>query len=375
MFKDRVFRAALLLLLCIAGQGACADIVVGQVAPLSGLDVNQGRAYSAGMQAYFDLVNRSGGIHGRSIALVVRDDAGRADETVAATRKLLAESKPVVLAGYFGARNLAELAKSGLLETDRIALVGYRTSEVQPDSALLYNVRAGLKDELEKIAEHLGTVAVTRLALLYEEGPGSAEMIAAMEDAVARNKSRLVATAGYEAGSTRVSAAVTKFMAANPQAVVVVASGSAAAAFIEQYRTAGGSAMLFANSAADVEQLSRRLGDEQLQGVAIAQVTPSPYRVSSRIAKELVDLAAKNPDLTQHMSFATIEGFIAAKVIVEAMRRAGSRTLTREAFISGLNSLDRLDLGGYAVSYRGGNRTGSRFVELSIVSSTGRIRQ
>ncbi len=124
----------------------------------------------------------------------------------------------------------------------------------------------------------------------------------------------------------------------------------------------------------DIDQLAKRLSDEHLQGVAIAQVTPSPYRVSSRIGKELTDLLGQRPELEKRVSYAMMEGYIAARIISETLRRMGPRPPTREAFTAALDSLHNLDLGGYAVSYRG-NRSGSRYVELSIVSSSGRIRQ
>jgi hypothetical protein len=69
-----------------------------------------------------------------------------------------------------------------------------------------------------------------------------------------------------------------------------------------------------------------------------------------------------------------MEGFITGKVIVEAVRRQGAKP-TREGIATALESIDRLDLGGYMVGFKPGVRTGSRFVELSIISGSGKIRQ
>jgi len=159
-----------------------------------------------------------------------------------------------------------------------------------------------------------------------------------------------------------------------PQAIILVTSGAAAAGFIEQYRGAGGTAQLFAHSGVDVEQLAKRLAEEQMQGVAIAQVTPSPYKISSKLAKDLTDAIAKAENVDVPVSYAMMEGYIAAKVIVEAVRRQGPRP-TREGMAAALDSIDNLNLGGYAVGYRPGARAGSRFVELSIISGAGKIRQ
>jgi len=69
-----------------------------------------------------------------------------------------------------------------------------------------------------------------------------------------------------------------------------------------------------------------------------------------------------------------MEGFIAGKVIIEAVRRQGAKP-TREGTASALDAMQGYDLGGYLVGFRPDMHNGSRFVELTIVSSTGRIRQ
>ena len=356
-------------------QGAqAAPVVVGQVAPMSGLEANQGRAYAAGMQLYFGHINKSGGVNGHTFTLVTRDDGGRPEDTLVATAKMLAEDKPMVLAGYFGNRNLRDLLAAGVLEKSRIALIGYRSAEIRPETPMLYNVRATLRDEINKLTEHLATIGITRLGLFYEDGPGAAALIAAADEAAARARAKIVARASYPAGTNQVSPALAVLSANAPQAIIMVASGAAAAGFIEQYRAGGGAAQLFAHSGADIEQLSKRLAEEQMQGVAIAQVTPSPYKIASRLAKEFTDAVAKAEKLEVPVSYAMMEGYINAKVIVEAVRRQGARP-TREGMAAALDGIDNFNLGGYVVGFKPGMRTGSKFVELSIISGTGKIRQ
>ena len=354
--------------------GHAAEIVVGQVAPMSGLEANQGRAYAAGMQLLFNNTNSAGGVNGNTFVLVRKDDGGRPDDTVSATRQLLAESKPLVLAGYFGSRNINDLIAAGLLEKEKVALVGYRTAEIRPETPLLYNVRASLRDEINKLTEHLATIGITRLGLFYEEGPGAAALIAVAEDAAKKANATIKSKASYRAGTASVTPAVDTFVTAAPQAIIMVSSGAAAAGFIEEYRPAGGTAQLFAHSGADIEQLSKRLAEEQMKGVAIAQVTPSPYKISNKLTKEFIDAVAKADKQEVPVSYAMMEGYIAAKVIVEAVRRQKAKP-TREGMVAALDAMDSYNLGGYAVGFKPGMRSGSRFVELSIISGTGKIRQ
>ncbi len=376
MKSRRLLAQSLLAVTLLAGAHAtqAAQVVVGQVGPMSGLEANQGRAYSAGMQLYFSNVNKAGGVNGHTFNLVRKDDGGRPEDTVSVTRQMLAEDKPMVLAGFFGNRNIRDLVSAGLLEKEKIALVGYRTAEIRPETPLLYSVRAGLRDEINKLTEHLATIGITRLGLFYEDGPGAAALVAAAEEAAAKAKASIVAKASYPSGTNQVSAAITTLSANTPQAIIMVASGAAAAGFIEQYRGGGGTAQLFAHSGADIEQLSKRLAEEQMQGVAIAQVTPSPYKIANRLAKEFTDAVAKADKLEVPVSYAMMEGYITAKVIVEAVRRQGARP-TREGMAAALDGMDNYNLGGYAVGFRPGMRTGSKFVELSIISGAGKIRQ
>ena len=371
---NRSLRIALAgALITLAPWSQAATVVVGEVGPMSGLDANQGRAYAAGMQLAFGNANKAG-VNGHTFTLVRKDDGGRPEDTVSVTRQMLAEDKPLVLAGYFGNRNVDDLVSAGLLQANKIALVGYRSAEIRSETPYLYSVRAGLREEINKLTQHLATIGITRLGLFYEEGPGAPALLAAAEEAAKNAKGAIVAKASYPAGTARVSPAVTAFVATPPQAIIMVSSGAAAAGFIEQYRAAGGGAQLFAHSGADIEQLSKRLSEEQMQGVAIAQVTPSPYTISSRLAKEFNDTVAKNEKLDVPVSYAMMEGYITGKVIVEAVRRAG-RTATREGIVAALDSMDYYDMGGYAVGFKPGMHTGSKFVELSIISGAGKIRQ
>jgi ABC-type branched-subunit amino acid transport system substrate-binding protein len=372
-FLVRALGAGCVLAASLAA--GAAQIVVGQVAPQSGLDGSQARAYSTGIQLALNKANKAGGVNGHTFSLAFKDDGGRPADTLALTRQVLSESRPLVLAGYFGDRNLGELIGSGLLEKENIALVGYRVSEIRGETPFVYSVRATLRDEINKIAEHLVTVGITRFGLFYPDGPGSAPLLAAMEDAMKSKGAKLTAKATYAQGTARVpNAVVDTFIAAAPQAIILASSGAAAAAFIEKYRLDGGTAQLFAHSGVDIEQISQRLGEEQTKGVAITQVTPNPYKISGRLTKEFSDTVAKGPKLDVPVSYAMMEGYIAGSVIVEAARRMGAK-VSREGFVNALDSIDNLDLGGYKVGFKPGMRSGSKFVELSIITESGRIRQ
>ncbi|MDD2179238.1 ABC transporter substrate-binding protein [Acidovorax sp. D2M1] len=366
--------------LAVTSSLSAAQIVVGQVAPMSGPDAEQGRAYTAGMQLLFDTVNQAGGVNGNSFNLVTLDDAGSPQNTVRMTRQLIAESPPLVLAGYFGRRNIAALMEAGLLEKEKLVLLGYRATEINEPFPSFYSVRANLRDELEKIAVHLDTLGVTRVGLLYEYEPSVTPPATPLREWLGRGRVTIVARASYEAGTTRVTEAVDALLSAAPQAIILVTSGSAGARFIEQFRAGGGSSLLFVHSGADMERTSRQIAQDRLsfvstvmRGVAIAQVVPNP-REMALLSTEFRAAISKTGKPDIQADYVTMEGFIAAKVIVEAVRRQGARP-TRAGMGSALDNLNNLNLGGYVIGFNKGNRSGSHFVHLSIISDTGKIRQ
>lgn len=359
------------------GQAFALEVVVGQVGPMRGLEAKQGQGYAAGMRLAFETVNRRGGVNGHTFALATEDDGSRPESTVEQTRKLLAEKRPLVLAGYFGSQNLRELLASRQLEQQRIALVGYRTTDIAPAHTQLFNVRADISGELAKLTSQLATVGVTKLGLLYEAGPGADAIVAAADQAAAQAKVRFVTRTSYAGGSrsasTSIADAVQVFSKSAPQAIILVVNGAPTAAFIEAYRISGGTAQLFAYSGADIEQLSQRLGEDHLKGVVISQVTPNPYKSTSRLVREFTEAVAQQKP-KEPKSYVMMEGYITGRVIVEAVQRQG-RAPTREGMITALNAMNDYDLGDYVIGFSGGSRNGSKFVELSIVSSSGKVQQ
>lgn len=343
-------RAAVVLACAVGCVGAHADWVVGQVVPLTGQGGTQGRAYVQGMRLHFDQINKAGGIQGQPVQLVV-------------------------LAGFMGNANLAALLGSGLLEQERVSLVGYQGNDMQvARSPQIFSTRAGLQDEMAKIAGHLAIVGITRVAVVIEERADSEAVLQLAQTTATPAGAKLVAQITLKSGRTRISAAIEQLQKTNPapQAILLIASSPTTAAFVEAYRMESGTAQIYATSDSDIEQLTTRLPPELMSGLSIAQVVPSPYRVSIRLNKEFRDaLASQAKPGEIPASYAMMEGFVNAKVVAEALRRA--QPVSREKVNAGLREFIPQDLGGYWVTFKPGSQFGSRYVDLSIVSTSGRI--
>jgi branched-chain amino acid transport system substrate-binding protein len=135
-------------------------------------------------------------------------------------------------------------------------------------------------------------------------------------------------------------------------------------------RQAGKQPQFFALSVVGLKALSAELGAEAA-GVAISQVVPFPDNSTAPVVREMRQLpTAMLP--AAGVTYTTLEGFIAAKVMAEALRRAGPQ-LSREKLVAALESMRDFDVGGFPVNYAGGSHLGSRFAEVTIVSKSGRL--
>ena len=149
-----------------------AEIVVGQVAPLTGVLASFGAQMVLGGKIDFDWVNAQGGVHGASIRQSVVDDAYKVADTVKATRELLAKPEVVALYGFAGTANITQLLSDGVLEQGGAALVAPYTggeSLRNPFNPWIFHVRAGYGDETEHMVQQLTTLGMNRVAVMYQD--------------------------------------------------------------------------------------------------------------------------------------------------------------------------------------------------------------
>lgn len=351
-----------------------AELVVGQVAPLSGVLASTGQQMVLGGKIYFDWVNAQGGVHGATIRQEVVDDAYKVPDTVRLTRELLAKPEVVALYGFAGTANITQLLIDGVLEKGGAALVAPYTggeSLRSPFNPWIFHVRAGYADEAEHMVQQLTTLGMNRVAVMYQDDGFGKAGLAGVEAAMAKRNLKLVLSAGYERNTDKVEGAVKAIAAADVHAVIMIAINKPAAAFARQYREQGGGAQLYNISVVDPAEIVKIAGLKNAHGLGISQVVPYPYRPMLPVVREYQALLKKYaPDA--EINYTSFEQFLGAKVLVEALRRAGPAP-TRAKVIKALESLQSYDLGGITLGYSPTNRVGSRYVEVTVIGSNGRL--
>lgn len=354
---------------------AADEIVIGQVAPLTGTIAGTGEEYVAGGAAYFAHVNAKGGIYGRKIRVVVKDDGYKPDLTLSQTKALLADERPLALFGFVGTGNVLALNKNKVLEDAGIALMAPYTGAQDlrdPMNPYIFHIRASYTDETSRMVEHLHTIGLRRFAVMYQDDPFGKSGLAGAERAVQKLGMQLVAKGGYDRTKPEeVDAAIAAIAPANPDAIIMVSVNRASAAFVKKMREKGSRARLFSISVVNFKELLKNAGEEMVRGVGISQVMPYPYSSKVPVAHEFQQMMAKyQPGKT--VSYASMESYIAAKILVEAIRRSGGNP-TREKVISQLEKMNNYDVGGFKVSFGPDNRVGSRFVEVTVIGPDGRL--
>ena len=366
------------LLLALAASAAPAaeigvsdtEILVGQFAAQTGPAAELGKRMQLGILAHFNAVNAAGGINGRSLKLVSRDDGYEPEKAAAAAKALIEEDKVFALLGSVGTPTT--LAAVPAINAAGIPLVGPFTGAQalrEPFNRNIFHVRASYFDETERIVQHLSTVGITRIAVFYQNDSYGKAGLEGVTRALAKRKLKPAASVTVERNSVDVAAPLAEILKAAPEAVIQISAYKSCAALIKQARAKAYGGQFFNVSFVGSKALAEELGDAGA-GVTISQVVPFPYTPSSAIVREYQQrmTEAGNKDF----DFSSMEGFLAAKVFTEGLRRAG-KNLTRESLATALESLRDHNMGGFTISYAPKSHEGSRFTDLTIIGRGGKF--
>ncbi|HET9338731.1 MAG TPA: ABC transporter substrate-binding protein [Casimicrobiaceae bacterium] len=354
----------------VTAQGVTpTTIVIGQSAATTGPASELGTEMRAGALAYFNAINARGGVNGRRIELRTLDDGYEPDRSLANTRRLVETDQAFALFGYVGTPTT--IAAMPVFTKAQVPLIGPFTGAEafrRPFNRYIFNVRASYYQETDKLVDLLATLRLQRIAVFYQNDAYGKAGLEGVERATKARNMPIAATATVERNSTDVKAAVATLAKVDPQAVVMISAYKSCAAFIRAMKAAGIHAQFMNVSFVGSRALANELGAEG-RGVAISQVVPFPWNIGTPVVKEYQKLLATETG-KENYSFTSLEGFIAAKVLVEGLRRAG-RDLTREKLVAALETMNDFDVGGFTVTYTPGDHGGSRYVELTAIGRDG----
>ncbi|WP_374354226.1 ABC transporter substrate-binding protein [Chitinimonas sp.] len=368
-------RWKLLLLGLFALSGAAqAAIVIGQSVPLTGVASGYGKGLAEGAAAYFNTLNSKGGINGEEVRFISYDDAFDTQRTLANTRKLIDKDKAVALLGYYGEDAVIELMSHRWLEGAGIPLVGVASGVRMirvPGSPNVFHSRASQRDEIAKMVTQMHGLGIDKIGVFYQDDGFGREGLDAAKEAAKANNMQITVQASYLTNKLDMKAAAEKMANANPPAILMISITKPAGAFIKELREAGCGSVLYHTSTVDFEQLVKDIGAGTAHGLAIAQVYPYAWDSRNKLIREFRQ-AMQDYDANATISYAALEGYINAKLLSDAIKRAGSGS-DRAKVLAALTNLGEVDYQGFHVTFGPNRREGSKFVDLTIVNVKGEL--
>ena len=347
-------------------------ILLGQSAGLSGPTAQMSRQLLIGARAYFDKINKQGGVHGRRIELLTRDDRYFASLAAYNTRQLIENDKVFALFGFVGLpTSQAALSAATKARVPFFAPMTGGASLYSPFNRYVFTLRASYTEEYAYALRNLSSMGLRKFALVYQQDQYGVSVKQAVENK-ARDEAVDLVTIDIDMDGRSVERVIDKVLAARSEVVMLLSANYLTnARIVRALRDRGYLGQFFAISFVGQKALAEELGD-LARGMLVTQVVPFPWRVSMPLVAEYRQRMSEAgyKDLT----FSSLEGYIAARVLVEGLRRA-RRNLTREKLIRALESINARNYngGGYAINFSPDNHNASLYVDMAAMTSGARF--
>jgi ABC-type branched-subunit amino acid transport system substrate-binding protein len=364
----RIASAAAAVLALVCGGPVAAQIVIGQTTGFSGPIAAGAKENTDGARLYFDHVNRRGGVNGQRIELVSLDDKFQPKLAVENARKLINDHR--VLALFLNRGTPHTEAIRPLLGEYKIALVGPSSGAMSlhfPVSPWIFNVRAPYQLEAVRAVKHLTSIGMNRIAVASVDDAFGADCVIGARKGFDEAGIEPVSMLRFDRDKPDFSAIAQASVKTNAQAVLFIGSSGAVADGTRALRAQGSQAQIVTLSNNASRGFVQQMGPNA-RGTIVAQVFPRERSLSAPIVKEAHDLAVAKG--MKEVTPAMLEGYAAAKVLVEGLRKAGPHP-TRQGLRDALEGLQRLDIGGLELSFSASSHTGLTYSDLAIIGPQG----
>ncbi len=350
-----------------------ADIRVGVVLDQNGVDADTGRDYIAGARTWFDHINANGGVKGRRIQVIVKDDAGVAANAVKLTRELIDQDKVDVLFGYVGDDSLRAVSDDRRFYASKTVLFAPLSgAEIGSATDSIVFVRPSYKEEVRHAMRHFSQLSISRFAVAYMDNNFGRSIDNEIRTQLNADGKRPIAEVAIPLSLAGLGSVAQKVLEQKPQVIVIAADTIATAEFVKQVRSLDNNAQIVALSTVNHRTLMELAKKDFATGTMITQVVPNPLSRVTKLQNDHLTLMAKYRD--EPPSHLTLEGFLAAKAFVKLLERTG-RDLNRASIAAAVAGSPRYDLDGMSVSFGGKSDRGSQFVDIAYLRKSGTMLQ
>jgi ABC-type branched-subunit amino acid transport system substrate-binding protein len=346
------------------------QITVGMSTVLTGPASFLGISFKSGAEAYLKMVNESGGVHGRKIKLIVYDDGYEPGRTVPNVTKLISEDRVFCLLGNVGTPTT--MAIKPIITQEKVPLFAPFTGAEplrHPVVKYILNYRASYNQEAEAFIKGMVDVlGYKKIGVFFQDDAYGRVVLEGTRIALEKRGLKTVATGMYKRNTEDIEEGLTAIMGGKPEAVVMVGTYGACGKFIREGKQKGFNPVYMNVSFVGPDKLAELLGKDG-EGEVVTNVVPSFYGDAAQNyagVREYLNSMKKHFPGTKP-SFVGLEGFLATKVFVEGLKRAG-KELTRESFIKAVEGIKDLDIGaGNKISFSEDNHQGSQQVYPTVI--------
>lgn len=342
-----------------------SEVTLGMANALTGPASALGTGIKKGASVYFEKINAGGGINGRKIKLISYDDGYEPKDTVTATNRLIKEDKVFALFGYVGTPTSKAIMPT--INNEKIIFFGPFTGAEflrSPVNKYIFNVRGSYFDEAETQVRHLAeNLGIKKIGLFIQDDAYGLAVKGGVVRSLRQRGLELSGEGRYTRNTVDIEEGLSALKKANPEAVSMVGTYSAMAAFIKKAKKEGFDPVFLNVSFVGTDELVKELGPSG-EGVVITQVMPSPYNPSLPIVKQYQeDMKAAGHS---EFDYVSLEGYVDALVFAEILKKAG-KDLTRDSFIAAAEALN-LKHGGLAFSMSPKNHQALEKIHLTKIT-------
>lgn len=349
-----------------------SELVAVQVAAFTGPTSYYAGQLAGGMRAAFNARNTARRPGDPAIKLVTADDESRPEKTVELYRKLAQKHKPIAFMYPLGLEPVDTLLKKRIPEELGVPVLGVLPAlSINRTDPHAFRVGVGEVREAETLFDHMRSVGITQIGLTMWDTPPSREMLPVLESNWKLRGLQATAVLVPPNGKVDIPSTVTQLLVSEPQAICCLLPVNEAAVLVRELRGRGRKAAVYGLSLLESRLLWALAGSENARGVVLSQYVPNPFSPRRRIvAQYQSDLRLHAPEAS--ISSYSLEGYIAARILLEAIKRAGNSpdaALVR----STLERLQGFDLGDLPVNFTPSNHIALQHIDISVVSDGGKL--
>ncbi len=364
---SRLLGAILLYLLSSIAIAEHNTIVIGQAIDLSGPNASIGRDYVAGIKTCFDMVNSSGGINGKRIQYIVRDDGGQAGLSATAVADLIERDQADYLLGGVGDATTRAVLELPAFKRSGLVLYAPLTTADFADTPRILFWRPGYQQEIRHIFSHFSKLGISNVGIVYQDTAVNHEAYRSLHAEIAERRMKLGGVAHIGAHGEPMTQEVAQLAASKPGFILVIADTISTALFLKEYRTHDARSFVAGTSLINLDTLRELAGSAAVEWTVFSQVVPNPGAGTSLIQVEHMRMMKKYRD--EAVSSMTLEGFAAAKVLIKAIQQ--SKRNDRHALQEFVARKGDIDLGGLSAVVRNNGNRLSNYLDIALFNRNG----